>query len=70
MKKNNRRPLAVVMGLMLLTGVAMVIAGQTESSDARLTIPTGGPAGLPEGPAERPPWPNFSTMSPVLSRSR
>lgn len=50
MKKNNRRPLAVVMGLMLLTGVAMVIAGQTESSDARLTIPTGGPAGLPEGP--------------------
>ena len=48
MKKNNRRPLAVVMGLMLLTGVAMVIAGHTESSDARLTSATGSPAGGPE----------------------
>jgi len=41
MKKNNRRTLAVVMGLIFLTGVAMVIAGHTDTSDARLATPTG-----------------------------
>ena len=50
MKKNKRRTLWVVMGLILLTGVAMVIAGHTETSYGPFSNPhrrscqrTGGP---------------------------
>jgi Ca-activated chloride channel homolog len=50
MKKNNRRSLGVVVGLMFLTGVAMLIAGHTETSDARLATHTGGLVGVSEGP--------------------
>jgi Ca-activated chloride channel homolog len=50
MKRKSRRSLAVVMGLILLTGVAMLIAGHTETSDARLTVPTGAPGSGPEDP--------------------
>lgn len=49
MKKNNRSALAVVMGLILLTGVAMVVAGHTKISDMPLATPTGDPAGITEG---------------------
>jgi len=43
MKNNNRRTLVVVVSLILLTGVAMLIAGHRETSVARLTTRTGGP---------------------------
>ena len=49
MKNNNRRTLVVVVSLILLTGVAMVIAGHREASVARLTTRTGGPTSGAQG---------------------
>ncbi len=49
MKNNNRRTLVLVVSLILLTGVAMVIAGHREAGVARLTARTGGPTSGAQG---------------------